>query len=101
MSKTSIPSLAEQFLRTYDASAKDQIWKQHQEAFRSFWTNRVLATASGPLLQDECDAIIRILDASAKGNTKNSEAVARAMIPQGAWRRMFSEFRENQKLAAV
>jgi len=53
MPKTSIPSLAEQFFRTYDASAKDQIWKQQQEAFRSFWANRILATASLPLYSYE------------------------------------------------
>jgi hypothetical protein len=101
MSKTSIPSLAKEFLRTYDAAAKDQVWKQHQEAFRSFWSNRILATSSAPLLEAECDEIIRILDTSAKGHTKSMEAVARVMVPQGAWRRMFSEFRANRKLATL
>ena len=50
---------------------------------------------------EECDAIIRILDRSGKGNTKETEAVARAMVPQGAWRRMFSEFRTNKELAKL
>ena len=45
--------------------------------------------------------IIRILDVHAKGNTKHSEAVARVLIPQGAWRRMLNEFRANRKLAAL
>ena len=37
------------------------------------------------LLSDEqCDPIIRILDENAKGNTKQSDAVARAMVAQGA-----------------
>ena len=44
--------------------------------------------------------IIRILDRNGKGNTKNSEAVAKAMIPQGAWRRMFNEFHSNRELAS-
>src|SRR5215471_10339662 len=101
MPKSLIPSLAKEFLSTYNAAEKDQIWKQQQEAFRSFWANRVLATSSAPLSQDECDAIIRILDASAKGHTKNTEAVARVMVTQRAWRAMFNEFRANQKLAAL
>lgn len=36
---------------------------------------------------------------SPKGNTKDSEAVARAMVPQGAWRRMFNEFRRDKTLS--
>jgi hypothetical protein len=101
MSKAFIGNLAKEFLKTYDAVAKDQIWKQHQQTFRSFWSNRVLAATSTPLSEDECDVIIRILDTSAKGNTKDSEAVARVMVPQGAWRRMLNEFRANQKLAGL
>jgi MoxR-like ATPase len=99
MSKASIPSLAKQFLSIYDAVARDQVWKQQQEKFRSFWANRVLATTSAPLSEDECDVIIRILDAHAKGNTKDSESVARVMVTQKTWRRMFTELRANQKLA--
>jgi len=45
--------------------------------------------------------IIRILDRNGKGNTKNSEAVAKAMIPQGAWRRMFNEFHSNREQAVT
>jgi hypothetical protein len=101
MSKAIIPSLAKEFISTYDAAEKDRVWKQHQETFRSFWANRVLATTSAPLSEDECDMVIRILDTSAKGHIKHSEAVARVMVTQGAWRRIFKEFRANQKLAAL
>ena len=94
-------TIKEQFLSVYDAAAKDHVWRQQQEKFRSFWANRVLATTSAPLSEDECDVIIRILDAHAKGNTKDSESVARAMVPQNVWRRIFNEFRANQKLAAL
>jgi hypothetical protein len=99
MSKPAIASLAKDFLKDYDAEAKDEIWKQHQQAFRSFWSNRVLAAESPPLQEDECDEIIRILDRSGKGNTKTSEAVARVMVPQNVWRRIFNEFRANRRLA--
>jgi hypothetical protein len=44
--------------------------------------------------------IIRILDRNGKGNTKDSEVVAMAMIPQDAWRRMFKEFHSNRELAS-
>ncbi len=44
---------------------------------------------------------MRILDRHGKGNTKPSEAVARAMIPQGVWRRMFNQIKKNSKLAGI
>jgi hypothetical protein len=98
----SIRSLADEFLQAYDPASKDQVWQKHCETFRSFWSERVLDGSSGPLTETECDAIIRILDRNGKGNTKDSEAVAGgAMIPQGAWRRMFIEFRANNKLAKL
>jgi hypothetical protein len=80
MSKSLIPSLAKEFLSTYDAAENDEVWKQQQQTFCSFWVNRVLATSSAPLSEVECDAIIRILDASAKGHTRLTEAVARVMV---------------------
>ena len=99
---TSVPSLAKQFLETYDASSKDQVWQKQRDAFRTFWSARILDESSAPPSEAECDAIIRILDRNGKGNTKDSEAVAGgAMIPQGAWRRMFIEFRANNKLAKL
>jgi hypothetical protein len=39
----------------------------------------------------DCDRVIRILDRNGKGNTKDSHAVAKVMIPQGAWRRMLNQ----------
>jgi hypothetical protein len=101
MSKALIPSLAQEFLKTYDAIASDQVWTRHQQAFHSFWSNRVLATESPPLQEIECDEIIRILDRNGKGNRKGCEAVAKVMVTQGAWRRMLREFRANPKLATL
>jgi hypothetical protein len=101
MSKASVPSLAKQFLENYDAPAKDQVWEKQRDAFRSFWSTRILDASSAPPSEAACDAIIRILDRHGKGNTKDSEAVARVMVPQGAWRRMFIEFRANNKLAKL
>jgi len=47
-------------------------------------------------LDTEIDDNVRILDRSGKGNTKDSEAVARAMIGRGAWRRMFNEIKATK-----
>ena len=76
----------------------DQLWSRHSEMFRSFWSGRVKSPGGGSIGDDECDVIIRILDRNAKGNNKSTDAVARAMIPQGAWRRMFNQFHSDVPL---
>jgi hypothetical protein len=101
MPKSLIPSLAKEFISTYDAAVKDERWKQQQEKFRSFWANRVLSPTSAPLSEDECDEIIRILDTKAKGHTKITEGVARVMVTQHRWRSMLKELRGDQKLAVL
>lgn len=88
-----------QFLCTYDAKVKDDIWSKLSGKFHKFWNDRLLSNGGKPLSDDECDEIIKLLDRNGKGNNKESEAIARAMIPQGAWRRLFNEFRSNKKLS--
>jgi hypothetical protein len=53
------------------------------------------------LADTEIDPIVRILDRNGKGNTKDSESVARAMIAQGAWRRMFNEIKPSKELSGT
>lgn len=101
MSNTMLAGLIAEFLKQYNAVVKDALWKEQSTVFRQFWTQRVMASGSEFLPDQECDAIIRILDRSGKGNTKESEAVARAMVAQGAWRRMFNEFRTNKRLSEL
>src|SRR2546423_14969261 len=101
MSKESIASLIPDFLKTYDSGAKDLVWQQHRDAFRQFWSEHVLAPGHDALSDATCDAIIRILDTHGKGNTRDSEAVANVMVPQGAWRRMFNAFRSDKELALL
>ncbi|HCE45441.1 MAG TPA: hypothetical protein DET40_18025 [Lentisphaeria bacterium] len=101
MSKSSIKQFIPKFFESYDRKAKDLIWKNHSATFRKFWSKQVMAPGSSPLSDDECDVIIRILDSKGKGNTKQSEAVARAMVAQGAWRRLFNCFRSDKKLARL
>lgn len=101
MSNTNLSPLIKEFQRTYDPEAKDRIWKNQSEQFRNFWVNRVLNGPSDTIPDIECDKIIRILDRNGKGNTKDSEAVARAMVAQGAWRRMLNEFHTNKALGSL
>jgi len=86
------------FLSKYDESEKDQIWTQQSQRFRQFWHETVLSKRTVELNEAEIDEIVRILDKHGKGNTKDSEAVARVMIPQGVWRRMFHEIHDNADL---
>ncbi|WP_133295714.1 hypothetical protein [Burkholderia reimsis] len=91
-------SLIQAFRNAYDAQQKDQIWQQLSERVRQFWTTRILSKPAGVLSDAECDEIIRILDRNGKGNTRDDEAVAKVMVPQGAWRRMLNEFHSNRAL---
>ncbi len=98
---TVFSSLIHQFLAEYDAKGQDQVWKGLSDRFHQFWNGRVLSEDPRPIPDEECDGIIRILDSNAKGNTKYSEAIARAMVSQGAWRRMLNEFHSNQALGKL
>lgn len=96
-----ILTLIRQFVAEYDAKAIDQIWQGLSQRFHRFWNERVLSNDTNSISDADCDEIIRILDRNGKGNTKDSEAVAKAMVPQGAWRRMMNEFHSNRKLGAL
>ena len=101
MVNTALVPLINDFKRTYDAGEKDRIWRGHSERFRDFWNNRILASGTAAISDNEADEVIRILDRNGKGNSRESEAVAKAMVAQGAWRRMFNEFHSNKELAGV
>src|SRR3954469_10983117 len=99
MNSDLIMELFGNFVRGYDVEAKDAIWQHQSKFFRDFWMSKIRAPSSGQLPDAEIDEVVRILDRNGKGNTKASEAVAKAMIPQGAWRRMFNELRNNPRLS--
>src|SRR5580765_8590448 len=101
MSKDQVKQLVSAFLRDYDAEGKDQVWIRQRDAFRRFWSDSILTPGKAELSEKTTDPIIRILDRNGKGNTRESEAVARVMVPQGAWRRMFNEFRADRKLGSL
>jgi hypothetical protein len=98
MSKDLIPELAKRFLLTYNTAEKDAVWQQQSNTFKTFWLDRVMNNSSPALSDDECDVVIRYLDRNGSGNTNKTEAIARVMVPQGAWRRMFAEFRSKLSL---
>jgi len=99
MTKAKILEYFSEFIRDYDHIVKDEIWTLQSQEFRDFWNNKVLNKKIKELSDPEIDKIVKILDRHGKGNTVEDEAVARVMIPQGAWRRMFNEFKEDSKLA--
>lgn len=97
ISQEQVKNLLAQFKEGYEVAEKDEIWVGLSNKFRSFWNDRVMTP--GELIEDsEVDPVIRILDWNAKGHTGHREAVARAMIAQGAWRRMFNELHDNIEL---
>lgn len=89
-------SLVAAFQKGYDAKAKDAIWQQHCATFHRFWRTKVMPINTGPIPDIESDAAIQILDRNGKGNTKESEAVARAMVPQGVWRKLFNSLHTDE-----
>ncbi|PIN74271.1 hypothetical protein COV20_01490 [Candidatus Woesearchaeota archaeon CG10_big_fil_rev_8_21_14_0_10_45_16] len=98
MDKETIKKLYDEFLNEYDADKKDQIWQEQSKMFREFWTDFLLNDNVKELNESQIDEIVKILDKNAKGSTKEDEAVAKAMIPQGVWRRMFNEIKENKEI---
>ena len=86
-----------EFLTYYDASSKDELWKNQSIIFHNYWTSKILNN-SDELNDFETDEIVKILDRNGKGNTHSSDAIAKAMIPQGAWRRMFNEIKSEARL---
>lgn len=98
MEKQKIIDIFNKFRDDYDEEAKAAIWNDHSRRFREFWNTKMLNTGITDLNESEIDDIVRILDKNAKGSTRNDEAVAKAMIAQGVWRRMFREIKNNEKL---
>lgn len=87
-----------EFQGIYNSEKKQNDWANLSKQFRDFWQFRIMASDSETISDDDCDKIIKILDRNGKGNTKDTEAIARAMVSQGAWRRLFNELHKNKKL---
>jgi hypothetical protein len=98
MSEVKFSSFLPEFDGLYDVEKKQKIWTAQSAQFREFWSSRVMGSDSNPISDDDCDKIIKIIDRSGKGNNKDTEAIAKAMVSQGAWRRLFNELHKNRKL---
>lgn len=86
------------FLNEIDVEEIESLWEKKMIAFRDFWENKILNDNYPPLTDSEIDEIVLILDKNAKGSTKDTVAVARVMIPQGVWRRLFKEIQNDREL---
>jgi len=96
-----VSNLVRQFQENYDAKSMDQRWLTLNQEVRQFWVEKILVPDGTSIPDTDCDDIIRILDRNGKGNSKGAEAVARAMIPQGAWQRLLNEFHSNHALGLL
>lgn len=101
MEKQQLQQLFKAFLSKYDAESKDSIWAKQGQQFKDFWNKRIVSDDRSEPEDAEIDQIVRILDRNAKGNTRESEAVARTMITQGAWRRMFRGIKRKNEFSKV
>jgi len=101
MNKGLVQELVSTFVQSYDSAAKDRIWQKQSADFRRFWSEQVLAPGKEIISDDDCDAIIRILDYCGKGKTKGSEVVAKVMVPQNVWRKLFNILHSDKKLASL
>jgi len=98
MPEVNFSSFLPEFDEIYDVEKKQKIWTTQSAQFREFWSSRVMGSDLNPISDDDCDKIIKIIDRSGKGNNKDTEAIAKAMVSQGAWRRLFNELHKNRKL---
>lgn len=101
MEKQQLQQIFNNFLVGYDPELKDSIWAKQSQQFKDFWNNKILSGEKGELNDAEIDQIIKILDKNGRGNTRESEAVARAMIAQGAWRRMFNGIKDRKIFSSL
>jgi len=98
MENQQIKDLFIKFLNEFNEEKENSAWVQISTEFRNFWNNVIIDPKYGELNDSELDDIIRYLDHNAKGNTKDTISVAKAMISQGMWRRMFNDIHKIDDL---
>jgi len=101
MEKEKILQSFQDFLKEYDYLAKDEIWSEQSTAFKTFWNQQILNDQVTELNDADIDNIIRLIDRHARGNTHQNEAIARILIPQGVWRKMFNQVKEDKNLSGM
>ncbi len=101
MENNNLKTHFEEFYNSYPEDDKNQIWTRHSKDFHDFWENKILNPDYGELNDMEIDDIVMIMDSKGKGNTPQTESVASVMIAQGAWRRLFNQLHEDNKLSGA
>ncbi|MBF0479743.1 MAG: DUF262 domain-containing protein [Candidatus Omnitrophica bacterium] len=92
-----IKALYGQFLSEFDQDVANETWAEQSREFREFW-DEILPT-KGKLDPEDMDHNICFLDTNAKGiRDTGIEPAGKVLIPQGSWRRIFEEFKENKNL---
>lgn len=99
MKNTELKRLFEEFDSSYPEEAKNKLWENHSNLFKEFWNTKIMDGSIKELNDQEIDEIVMILDMHGKGNTPETESVAKVMIPQGAWRRLFNQLNEDNELS--
>ncbi len=95
--KAELKALHAQFLTEFNEEDAGQTWEQQSQEFREFW-NEILPSGE-KLSPEDIDYYIRFLDSHAKGIADSDiEPSARSLIPQGSWRRIMQEFKQDKKL---
>jgi hypothetical protein len=101
MAEMNFSSFLPEFDGIYDSVNKQKAWTEQSAKFREFWSSRVMGADTEQISDEDCDKVIKILDRNGKGNNKDTEAIAKAMVSQGAWRRLFNELHKNRKLGSA
>ncbi len=98
MQPTEILNQYKAFLTTYEPEVMDALWHEKSLQFKRFWQEKILNKEVKEIADSGIDEIVRILDRNARGNTASDEAVAKAMVTMGTWRRMFKDIKEQKSL---
>jgi len=77
---------------------QDDIFRDYSHIFRKFWDNFILNNEVDIIDDSDIDPIIRLIDINGKGNTKNSIAIAKALIRMGQWYRAFRSIKGNKEI---
>ena len=97
MSIKDIKALHGQFLAEFDQDVAGETWSEQSKEFRMFWDEAI--PSKEKIDPEDIDHNICFLDSNAKGiRDTDIEPAGRVLIPQGSWRRIFDEFKENKKL---
>jgi len=98
MERSEILKLYDDFSSEFDIDGEDKIWEDKSKKFRDFWKDKILNNNVKELNPSEVDEIIRILDKNGKGNKPGDHAVAKCMIRQDIWRKMFNDIKKDPKI---